>query len=439
MRVGFSPVRLAIAALVLVACEPDEIVDVDPEAAPGTSSPTLETLLDTSVLTGWADTAFGGFTRAGVTGYIQVVSGAPLGTTRGLVQYDDIEVDIRIPDVISAVQAYDSARVVVGVDSTQTFFPAAGEMILQLVEVQQEWDVSATWEFAVDTLGVAVPWSGGPGGSLGPTILAEDTLALIVTDTTTEVPDSLVFWLGAASDSLLKLWADSLEVNTGLAVVVADSGHARLTGARLSYNMIPVENPDTAVAATSASTAETFIFDPTGTENIEGILRVGGVEGWRSYTQFVVPDSVPVLGSAGLYPLRGSTINRAELLLVSLDQQFPPFQAEEPFQTLTYTLADDFLVFGPKTPVGNQVRAGDVVVFPDSIAIGDTVRVELTWLLADWSQVSQDSVPLLRFVIRPARAAATFGFWDFGAIDGDPSFTPSLRIVFTPPAGFGLP
>ncbi len=69
MRVGFSPVRLAMAALVLTACERDEIVNVDPEAAPGPSSPTLETLLGTSVLSDWADTAFGGFTRAGVTSY----------------------------------------------------------------------------------------------------------------------------------------------------------------------------------------------------------------------------------------------------------------------------------------------------------------------------------------------------------------------------------
>ena len=38
--------------------------------------PTLETLLDTSVLSDWADTTFGGFTRAGITSYIPVVGGA---------------------------------------------------------------------------------------------------------------------------------------------------------------------------------------------------------------------------------------------------------------------------------------------------------------------------------------------------------------------------
>ncbi len=439
MRFGFSPVWLVLAALVLTACERDEIVDVDPDAAPGPTSTTVEALLDAGVLSDWADTAFGGFARAGNTGYVQVVGGAPLGTTRGLIQFDSVDVEVRIPGSISAVQAYDSARVVIGVDSTQTFVSAAGTMILQLVEVQQEWDWSATWEFAVDTPGVAVPWTGGPGGSLGPTILAEDTLELVVTDTTTEVPDSLVFWLGEASDSLLKLWADSLEVNTGFAVIVADSGHTRLFGARLDYNVIPVDNPDTAVAVNSFATARTFIFDPTGVEDIEGILRVGGVEGWRTYTQFVIPDSATVLGSGELYPLRGSTINKAELLLISVEQRPPPFLAENPFQTRTYELADDFLVFGPRTPVGIIVSGGDVVLFPDSVAMGDTVRVDLTRLVRRWAAASPDSVPVLRFSIRPLAAASTFGFWEFGAVDGDPDFAPALRVVFTPPVGFRLP
>lgn len=433
MRARFSPGALALAVLVLGACEQNEIVNVDPDAAPGPSSPTLETLLDASLLGDWSDTVFGGYTRAGYTNYVQVVGGAALGTTRGLIQFNDID------SGTSEVEAYDSARVVIGVDSTDTFLPAAGTTILRLVEVQQEWDISATWEFAVDTPGVATPWSGGPGGSLGPTILSEDTLALVVTDTTSEMPDSLVFWLGEASDSLLRLWADTVEVNAGLAVIVADSGQVRLFGPRLDYNTIPVSNPDTAVARSSTSTARTFIFDPAGTENIEGLLRVGGVEGWRFYTQFVVPDSVPVLGSTGLYPLRGSTINSAELLLVSLDQLSPPFQAESPFQTSTYTLVDDFRVFGSRTPVGREVSGGTAVVIPDSVATGDTVRVDLTRLLDDWAEASPDSMTLLRFMIRPLAPVATFGFWQFGAIDGDPGFTPVLRVVFTPPVEFRLP
>jgi len=433
VRAGSSRVALVLAVLALGACDRDEIVDPDPDVAPGPTSSTLETLLDMGMLSEWTDTAFGGFARAGFTGYVQVVGGAAIGTSRGLIRFAEVDTGG------SEVQAFDSARVVMSVDSAFTFLPATGMTILQLVELQQEWDVSATWEFAVDTLGVATPWSGGPGGSLGPTIVSEDTLALIVTDTTTELPDSLVFWLGEAADSLLRLWADSLAVNTGLAVVVADSGQVRLGGTRVLFNTIPVSNPDTAVARSASSTARTFIFDPTGTENIEGILRIGGVEAWRSYVQFVVPDSVPVLGSSELYPLRGSTINTAQLLLISREQLPAPFPAEEPFQTVSYELVDDFLVFGPRTPVGKAVAGSSVVLYPDSLAAGDTLRFDITRLLGTWSRASPDSLPRLRFLIRPSSAAATFGFWEFGAVDGDPAFAPVLRVVFTPPVEFGLP
>jgi hypothetical protein len=424
---------LVLAVLALGACDRDEIVNPDPDVAPGPTSSTLETLLDMSVLSEWTDTAFGGFARASFTGYVQVVGGATVGTSRGLIRFAEVDTGN------SEVQTFDSARVVMSVDSAYTALPAAGTTILRLVELQQEWDVSATWELAVDTLGVATPWSGGPGGSLGPTIVSEDTLALIVTDTTTELPDSIVFWLGTAADSLLRLWADSLAVNTGLAVVVADSGQVRLRGARVHFNTISVSDPDTAVARSASSTAQTFIFDPTGTEDIEGTLRIGGVEAWRSYIQFVVPDSALALGSSELYPLRGSTINTAQLLLISVEQQLPPFRAEEPFQTSSYELVDDFLVFGPRTPVGRVVSGSGVVISPDSIVPGDTLRFDLTRLLGNWAAASPDSVPSLRFQIRPSSAASTFGFWEFGGVDGDPAFAPVLRIVFTPPVGFGLP
>jgi hypothetical protein len=324
---------------------------------------------------------------------------------------------------------------VIGVDSIHTTIAAAGT-ILQLVEVQEEWDLSATWEFAVDTPGVSVPWAGGPGGSLGLTILSEDTLALIVTDTTTEVPDSLVFWLGQASDSLLKLWADTAQANTGLALVVADSGQVRLFGARLDYTVIPEDNPDTAVAASSLSTGQAFIFDPARLADIDGILRLGGIDGWRIYTRFVVPDSVLVLESTDLYRLRGSTINIAELLLPSIDPPPQPFRAEDPYGFEAFELADDFLTFGPKTPVGNVVPGSRGVLDPDSVAAGDTVRVQLTRLVQAWADAPPDSMPELRFLIRSVVQGSTFGFWEFGAIDGDPAFRPVLRVVFTPPVGF---
>ncbi len=55
-------------SLVLViasaGCKRDEIVNVDPDAAPGQSVPTYEALLDASTLNAWIDTVYPGFASA---------------------------------------------------------------------------------------------------------------------------------------------------------------------------------------------------------------------------------------------------------------------------------------------------------------------------------------------------------------------------------------
>lgn len=438
MRRRFFLSLPVILALMLAGCERDELIGVDPDATPGPPLRTFEALLDASLLDGWVDTVFGGFSNAGAVGYIQVEDGTPVATNRGLIRFGIIEDSLTVSGVPSAALAYDSARIVILVDSSQSAIASAGT-VLQLVELEQEWDVSATWELAVDSAGASIPWTGGPGGSLGQTILSQDTLALIVTDTTSELPDSLVFWLGEASDSLLKLWADTTQSNTGFAVVVADSGRVRLFSPRIEYNIIPEIQPDTAVAADEVPTADTFIFDQTVVEDVSGLLRVGGIDGWRPYIMLEIPDSVPVIGDTEIRPLRGATINKAELVLTSLEPPPPPFAAELAFQTSVFKLAADFRDLGVKTPVGDFIFGGDVIIDPDSVDAGSEVRINLSLLVQGWANAPADSVVPLRFTIRPAPEGATFGFWEFGASDGDPAFAPLLRIVFTPPVGFGLP
>ncbi|UCC74791.1 MAG: hypothetical protein JSV86_09660 [Gemmatimonadota bacterium] len=429
---------LTACALVLAGCGRDELVNVDPEAAPGPTPTTYESILDASQLTGWIDTVFGGFLAPAALGYIQIEDGTPGVSFRGLVRFESIQDTARLLSGASPVLRYDSARVVISVDSAATRLAAAGT-VLQLVEMEQEWDVSASWELAVDSPGVSIPWTGGPGGSLGPTVFDQDTLALVVTDTTTEMPDSVIFWLDEASDSLLKLWVDTTQTNTGLAVVVADSGRVRLFSPRLLYNMVPETEPDTALSTRSVATANTFYLDTTSISDIAGILRVGGINGWRVYAEIEVPDSVPVLGSAELQPLRGSTINKAELVLTSLDPVAPPFGAETEFGAGVNELADDFRVYGTKTPLSSFVPGSSFIVFPDSLAADSTLRVDLTLEFQRWAEQLPGTALPLRLAIRAIPEDAAFGFWEFGAVDGDPAQAPLLRIVFTPAARFTIP
>ena len=78
-RFLWMPFVLALAA---AGCDRNEIVNVDPDAAPGPRLPTFEALLDASLLDGWIDTAFVGFSSPASVRYLQVEDGTPVSTTR---------------------------------------------------------------------------------------------------------------------------------------------------------------------------------------------------------------------------------------------------------------------------------------------------------------------------------------------------------------------
>lgn len=421
------------------ACEREELLSVDSKDAPGESAATVETVLDRGRLTAWSDTAFAGFSGPANASFILVEAGSSALSSRGLIRFDPpVQDSVFVADTISGTLRFDSLRLILGLDSARSQLASAGTT-LQVFSLEDEWDpASATWEFAVDSPGVTVAWTSGPGGSLG-RLLSELTL--------TEKPDSVVFDLAAVSDSLLRLWNDTTRTNKGLAVVVGDSGRVVLGLPRLQYNVVPEAQPDTAVEVRCPSLTSfafclpnrTYIFDRSAVPAPLGVLRIGGVEGWRAFTDLALPDSVPVEGSAEMTRLRGATINKAELVLRSLSPPGQPFGAEARFDATAFELVDDFTVFGSKTPVGNEVTGAVFSVDPDSLAAGTAVAIDLTGLVQRWALAAADSAPPIRFAIRARPEGTTFGYWEFGATDGDPAFAPALRIIFTPATEFAFP
>ncbi len=142
---------------------------------------------------------------------------------------------------------------------------------------------------------------------------------MVVSEVTLEeVADSVVLPLGERSDSLVRLWNDTVQANTGLALMVADSGRVVVFNSaagtpRLQYGLIPETQPDTVIEFRSFSSAETFIFERSPLMLPAGQLRLGGVDGARVFAQLRLSDSVDVLGSTRRFRLRGSTVNHAEL------------------------------------------------------------------------------------------------------------------------------
>ncbi len=431
---------LVAAAFSVVACQREELLSVDPGEAPGFASPTLEALLDPGSLESWIDTVHFGFGKPSRSTFMLGEDGSADLTSLGLFRFNaPIQDTVFSQDTMSAAAGFDSLRVVLSVDTARTFLSSLGTT-LQLLSVEQQWDNSSTnWEFAVDSPGVAEPWSAGPGGSLGE-VLSEVRLE--------EKPDSIIFDLTAYSDSLLRRWNDTTQENTGLALVVADSGRVVVGIPRLHYNIIPELDPDTSVQLRCPSITgiikcfpnKTYIFDRSAVPPPAGVLRIGGVDGWRAFTELVIPDSIPVEGYPEPVPLRGATINRADLFLHSLDAPGPPFGAEADFDGTAFEVKADFTVLGPKTPVGAELFDAFFTVDPSVLAADSLVIINITRLIQDWASVPLDSVAgPVRFVLRARPEGTTFGYWEFNAADGQPAGVPRLRVIFTPRAEFAFP
>ncbi len=431
MTARHAAALLFVLALGFAGCKRDELVGVDPEVAPGPSSKTRESLLDPAQLRGWTDTVFAGYSSAATATFLLVEEGTQQLIARSIFRFDVVQDSVFFPDTTSSVIRFDSARVVIGVDSLLSDLASAGTT-LRLVTLEDEWDEgSASWEFAVDSAGEQVAWTGGPGGSLGAT-LAELRLDAPV--------DSVIFELGERSDSLIRSWNDTTLANPGLALVVADSGRFFMRAPRVVYRAVPELMPDTSVALREFATARTFIFDREASQPAPGVLRLGGVDAWRMLTELILPDSVAAEGTTERFSLRGAVVSKAEIIFTSLAPPEQPFAAESDFGATAFELAADFRILGAKTPVGNRVLGSDLVLEVDSLRAGSPLSFDVTDQLQRWAAVPLDSTALpIRIVIRSLPEGATFGHWEFGSAGGDPNFAPFLRIVFTPPARFEIP
>ena len=64
---------------------------------------------------------------------------------------------------------------------------------------------------------------------------------------------------------------------------------------------------------------------------------------------------------------------------------------------------------------------------------GDPVAIDLTLQVQAWADIPFDSIVTpITFMFRAFPEGSAFGYWNFGAVDGDPAFRPTFRIVFTP-------
>lgn len=142
----------------------------------------------------------------------------------------------------------------------------------------EPWDgVTATWEFAVDTVGHRVPWS-RPGGG------AVEEIGSTVWDP--EAGDSIRIRVDSA---WIAEWADTTDLGRGVRLSTPTPGvRLRIQSSFLRLETRPSINPDTIIQVPSGSELTTFIYAPTPSQPRK-TLRVGGAPAWRTVLTLDMP------------------------------------------------------------------------------------------------------------------------------------------------------
>jgi hypothetical protein len=313
--------------------------------------------------------------------------------------------------------SYLDSRIVMRVDTAAS---TAGPFTLRVYAAAEAWHAaSATWASAVDTAGVATPWT-EPGGTRG-VLLGEATFA------NTGGADTLVVPISAASVAML---ADS--ASRGVIVTLAEAGRRVELADVVVRALVRPDSavPDTTIVFSIGSSGNrTTVFTPDQPEPGAGVVAVGGVRTARSLLRIDPRQRVPGCASGEScadVPLSSVRLNDVAVL-------FRPRPVPDGFVPLARLPVSLRLVQEPElgrfAPLGPVVGDREVVYSTrDSL-----LTMPITILAATLAQ--NDTLPTTFALVSETAVTAappTFGvafFFD----------DPVLRIVYTLPSRRRLP
>jgi hypothetical protein len=297
---------------------------------------------------------------------------------------------------------------------------------LRVFQGAQDYDPgSATWQLAVDTGNVEVPFR-EPGGTRG-ALLGE------VTRPAGSLVDSLVFQLNAAT---LRALTDS--TSNGVVITGAEAGtRVRITNFALRARVRPDSaRPDTTIVISALGRDPVTVYTPEQPEPGAGVVAAGGVLGARTLLEIDLDQRVPGCAAPQTCAdvgLRDVQLNLVELLLKPVDVP----NGFDPLGLLPLNLRRvSEPELGRRAPLGccapsDQTGLLDQPVFynprTDSLAVIPLTRLTLQTVFAS------DTLPTTFALLSEAGPGPpTFGV---GFFRGDPL----LRIVYTLPARRRLP
>lgn len=425
---GPAPVRLSSAALALAltaawACTEDPLTGPGPDEGDRGAAQTVELSLAPAEMESWRDTTLTGFALPSDADFL-VLADREDFRSRGLVRYPEFPDSVEIDEETLEVEAFEDGRVRFVPDTALSAVPSG--LTLRLLTLARGFDpAEADWEQAAE----GEPWE-SPGGDFDREVGRLELEGI----GDGELPDTIDVPLGAATDSLLTAWRASNGAPGMAALVEADGGQLHMSSAVLQFDVRPADRDTTVTFQAGASLAavpSTIVFDPATPPTGTG-LRVGGLPAARFYVAFSPP--VEVDGTR----LTGGTINRAEIVFPPVADPPAPFALPGPAAGSGVRLAADPFELGPRTPVGDTLTPGTVLLEPDSLEAGRPLRFEFTDVLRRWAS-DPDSAGDLRVGVRLRPDAQTVGFWEFGSEASPAAIRPSLRVVVTPPSDFDVP
>jgi len=304
----------------------------------------------------------------------------------------------------------------------------AGPVTLGAGALQTAWHRSATWEFAVDTLGDRQAWPEPGGGPVAPLSTAVWSRSL---------GDSVMLSLDSAQ---VDAWSDATDPARGARIELLTEGHRlRLVGVGFRVQARSSINPDTALVLPVVSEDGTFIYNPEPPATTEG-LRVGGVPAWRSYMDVNVPNTLtgpPEICDVVQCPftLGPGQVSYASLILTTR----PTEDAYQPSNSIPLdarpVLSKETL---PKAPLGTSLLTNGLALglAPALFAPGGSATVEVPITIFARASLSgpdpSGRLPPKTVALLSAPEPWSFTYASFYGPDAvDEAVRPVLKLVVT--------
>ena len=412
---------LAAVTFVLAGCTERELLEVDPDTAPGQTTPTVEVEIPIEGLLSWRDTTYTGYVVPSSSSYRVAVDSVDQQSSL-LARIETIPDSADTSTGTAAIEAYANGQFRLIVDTAISTIPEAG-MDFEVYSLTRGYVAEqATWTYAATD----VPWT-TPGGDLGVRI---GSLTLEAPFDSTD-SDTLFIPFEVNTDSVLSAWQVS-GGEPGFAIRAQGStAFVQVSSVALLFDAKP-EAQDTLIGFARAPAGYTVIWTPE-TPAAGQTSRLAGLPASRIYLDFELPDTWQGL------QLKGSIINAASLIFRPGPAAPIPFELEFPLEIAVFQLLADPFVVGPKTPIGLSLGP-NVVLHPATIAEdGAELAMSITPLVFAWAASPPDSLTVLRVGLQALPEGRDPGFWRFGSAEDVSALRPSVRMLVTPTVPFRLP